>query len=127
VGLVFRLVEFLLVPVSLVGAAVAVIRAISAARGRPGERPYAPSPDGTTIAQPRGHTVGNQAARWRTITRVFEEHNRTDARWLSYELDAAKLLDFPLITDIRDTLTMRFPRAKLLRPSRTWFGGFDPS
>jgi hypothetical protein len=30
-----------------------------------------------------------------------------------YELDAAKLLDFPLITDMRDPLTMRFHRAKL--------------
>jgi hypothetical protein len=38
-----------------------------------------------------------------------------------YELDAAKLLDFPRITDMRDPLTMRFQRAKLradlLRPN----------
>jgi hypothetical protein len=119
--LVFRLGEFLLVLVPLVGAAIAVIRAISAARGRPGERPVASSPDDPTIAGARQHTVNNQAAQWRTITRVLEEHDRTDARWLSYELDAAKLLDFPLITDMRDTLTIRFHRAKLradlLRPS----------
>jgi hypothetical protein len=118
VGLLFRLVEFLLVLVPLVGAVIAVIRMVSAARGQPGERPGAPARE--DIAEPRGHTVTNQAAQWRTITRVLQEHNRTDARWLSYELDAAKLLDFPLITDMRDPLTMGFHRAKLradlLRP-----------
>ena len=115
------LAEFLLLLVPLVGAVIAVIRAISAARERAGERPVTPSPHDITIAEPRGHTLGNQAAQWRTITRVLEEHNRTDTRWLSYELDAAKLLDFPLITDMRDPLTMGFHRAKLraelLRPS----------
>jgi len=53
---------------------------------------------------------------------VVEEHARTDARWLEYELDPAKLLDFPLMTDMRDTLTTRFHKAKrradLLRPAR---------
>ena len=28
-----------------------------------------------------------------------ERHDRTDARWLDYEIDIAKLLDFPLMTD----------------------------
>ena len=121
VGLVFRLVEFLLVLVPLVGVVIAIIRAISVARGRQAERLDAPSPRDITITQPRGQNAGNPAAHWRTITRVLEEHNRTDTRWLSYELDAAKLLDFPLITDMRDPLTMRFHRAKLradlLRPN----------
>ena len=121
VGLVFRLVEFLLVPMALVGVVIAIIRAISVARGRQAERLDAPSPRDITITQPRGQNAGNPAAHWRTITRVLDEHNRTDARWLSYELDAAKLLDFPLITDMRDPLTMGFHRAKLradlLRPS----------
>jgi hypothetical protein len=85
VGLLFRLAEFLLVLVPLVGAAIAIIRAISAARARADERPVAPSPHDITIAEPRGHTLGNQAAQWRTITRVLEEHNRTDTRWLSYD------------------------------------------
>jgi hypothetical protein len=38
--------------VPLVGAAIAVIRAISAARERAGERPVAPSPHDITIAAP---------------------------------------------------------------------------
>ncbi len=44
----------------------------------------------------------------------------TDARWLEYELDFAKLLDFPLMTDLRDPLTVAFHKSKLradlLRP-----------
>ena len=74
-GLLFGLVEFLLVLVPLAGAAIMVIKAISAARERAGERPVAPSPHDITIAEPRGHTLGNQAAQWRTIARVLEEHN----------------------------------------------------
>jgi hypothetical protein len=62
----------------------------------------------------------NQAAQWRSLTRVIEEHSRTDARWLEYELDYAKLLEFPLMTNMRDPLTIGFHKAKLradfLRP-----------
>lgn len=53
-------------------------------------------------AMPRPTTVENDAARWRAITRAVEAHERTDARWLEYELDAAKLLDFPVMTDMRE-------------------------
>ncbi len=63
---------------------------------------------------------GNHAAQWRSIRRVIDEHGRTDNRWLEYELDFAKLLDFPLMTDMRDPLTIGFHKAKLradfLRP-----------
>ena len=37
----------------------------------------------------------------------------TDGRWLDYELDFAKLLDLPLMTDMRSPLTMEFHKAKL--------------
>ncbi len=40
-------------------------------------------------------------------------HEKTDARWLEYELDATRLLEFPVMTDMRDPLTTRFHRAKL--------------
>ena len=50
------------------------------------------------------------------------EHDRTDTRWLEYELDFARLLDFPLMTDMRDPLTTAFHKAKLradfLRPAK---------
>src|SRR6202035_3039149 len=56
------------------------------------------------------------------LTRVLREHDRTDTRWLEYELDFARLLDFPLMTDMRDPLTIAFHKAKLradfLRPAK---------
>ena len=119
VGLIFRLVELLLVLLPVVGAIVAVTRGISAARRRDDDG-HAPTHEAIPAGQPAGNTAGGQAVQWRTITRVLDEHRRTDDRWLSYELDAAKLLDFPLITDMRDPLTTRFHgakfRADLLRP-----------
>jgi len=56
----------------------------------------------------------------RDIAKTLDEHNQTDARWFAYELDAATLLDFPMMIDLRDPLTIDFHRAKrkadLLRP-----------
>jgi hypothetical protein len=56
----------------------------------------------------------------REMTKALERHDRTDARWLEYEIDIAKLLDFPLMTDMRDPLTIAFhkarSRADMLRP-----------
>jgi hypothetical protein len=115
VGLLFRLAELLIVLVPLVGVIIAGYRAISSHNRRSSEAPSEPSLDDVA-------TTGNQAAQWRAITRVLGEHDRTDARWLEYELDAAKLLDFPVMTDMRDPLTTRFHKAKLradfLRPLR---------
>jgi hypothetical protein len=73
-----------------------------------------------TAGAPTERSVNNPAAQWRSLRRVIDEHGRTDARWLEYELDVAKLLDFPLMTDMRDPLTIGFHKAKLradfLRP-----------
>ena len=102
----------------LTGAIVAAVRAFGRRhtdaqsqdmnRTRP---PDPPAPDGAGV---------NQAAQWRSVRRVLDEHGRTDARWLEYELDVAKLLDFPLMTDMRDANTIAFHKAKLradfLRP-----------
>lgn len=121
-GLIFRLVELLLVLVPLVGVIYAAVKGISAASKRSSERGPDHLAAAPTQAEPKADTAKNQAAQWRTITRVLDEHGRTDARWLSYELDAAKLLDFPVMTDMRDPLTMGFHRAKLradlLRPRK---------
>ena len=111
-GLLFRLVEFLIVVVPLVGIVVAAVRGFSANK-RPAE---------TTLGSDRTGTRRNQAAQWRSLTRVLREHDRTDTRWLEYELDFARLLDFPLMTDMRDPLTINFHKAKLradfLRPAK---------
>ena len=118
-GLLFRLAELLLLILPLAGMAVAAIKAFGAARRRVEEsrdsgRARIPD-DATTAAPPANH-----AAQWRSIRRVLDEHARTDERWLDYELDVGKLLDFPLMTDMRDPLTVGFHRAKLradfLRP-----------
>ena len=115
--MIFRLVELLLVLVPLAGAIYAAVRGISAMSRRQGEAHAEPVPEPVHRDAPK-----SQAAHWRTITRVLDEHSRTDSRWLDYELDAAKLLDFPAMTDMRDPLTVAFHRAKLradlLRPGK---------
>ena len=39
-------------------------------------------------------------------------HDATNRRWLEYELDVGKLIDFPLMTDVREPLPVAFLRAK---------------
>lgn len=109
------MVELLIVVLPLAGVIITAIKAFSASNRRI-EESREPI---RAVAEPRKHT---QVARWRSLTRTLEEHNRTDAHWLDYELDFAKLLDFPLMTDMRDPLTIGFHRAKLradlLRPAK---------
>jgi hypothetical protein len=123
VGLLFRLAELLIVMLPLAGMAVAAIKAFGAARRRAEQSQdsdRAKLPDDARVAVPPAPSGGNHAAHWRSIRRVLEEHGRTDKRWLEYELDFGKLLDFPVMTDMRDPLTIGFHKAKLradfLRP-----------
>lgn len=55
------------------------------------------------------------------LARLFAEHDEITARWLDYELDVAKLIAFPAMSDGRQPLTAAFLRAKktadALRPS----------
>ncbi|BBU22649.1 hypothetical protein [Mycobacterium xenopi] len=120
-GVLFRLAELLLVLLPLAGMIVAGVKAFLATQQRRVDsagRDRVDRPDAGSV----GRAGGNQAAQWRSIKRVVEEHRRTDARWLEYELDVAKLLDFPLMTDMRDPLTIAFHKAKLradfLRPTK---------
>jgi hypothetical protein len=64
------------------------------------------------VAEASRRTRTNQAASRREMTRVLAEHDRTDAKWLEYELDIAKLLDFPMMTDMRNPATIAFHKAK---------------
>lgn len=111
--MVFRLLEFWWVLLPLAGVIAAAVRALRGGTGR-----HAPQP----VASDSSITTRRQAVYRRELSRVIKEHDRTDARWLSYELDAAKLLDFPLMTDMRNPLTVDFHKAKLnahlLRPER---------
>jgi hypothetical protein len=105
----------------LVGVMIAGVKAFGAYKRRAGAPQDAdPAPIADAAASSTERAGNNQAAQWRSLRRVIEEHSRTDARWLEYELDFAKLLDFPLMTDMRDPLTIGFHKAKLradfLRP-----------
>lgn len=91
-GLVIRLAELLLILVPLIGVGYATFRAIVGARG---DRPDHGTPR-------RG-----------VIDRAIKEHDRVDTRWLEYEIDAAKILECPLMTDMREPLTQRFHAAKV--------------
>jgi hypothetical protein len=74
------------------------------------------------IAEASGRKRNNQEGYRREIAKLLAVHDQTDARWLEYEIDIAKLLDFPLMTDMRNPLTVAFHKAKrqaeLLRPER---------
>jgi hypothetical protein len=122
VGLLFRLAEFWWLILPLAGIVVAGLKALyanerRAERGPERDRPTQQAGGAVTDASGRADT--GEAHR-REVTRCVEAHSRTDARWLDYEMDVAKLLDFPMMTDMKDPLTMRFHKAKLraemLRP-----------
>ena len=115
-GIVFRLAELLLMLVPVAGvvfAGISVWRRVQDQSTPPEDRPQ-----NGPIRQARA----NPATLWRIITRTIEEHARTDTRWMEYELDPAKLLDFPLMTDMRAPLTTAFHKAKLradlMRPAK---------
>ncbi|BAX92860.1 hypothetical protein [Mycobacterium shigaense] len=117
-GVLIRLTELLLVILPLAGAVVAVLRALGTNRRR-AEPPRGDVEARTTTTLPEG-AEKDHIARWQSLRRVIGEHRQTDDRWLEYELNFAKLLDFPLMTDMRNPLTVAFHKAKLradlLRP-----------
>lgn len=43
---------------------------------------------------------------------LLAAHDAVNRRWLDYELDVGKLIDFPVMTDVREPLTVAFLRAK---------------
>jgi hypothetical protein len=111
--LIVRLVELLIVVVPLIGLAYGGFKAVSKVRDRVDDVP-------AVGASPQAQRTSTSAQR-RAIERTVREHDRTDTRWLDYEMDVSKLLDYPLMTDMRDPFTQRFHRAKLradlLRPA----------
>jgi hypothetical protein len=121
--MLFRLAELLIVILPLAGIVIGALKAFRANKPRSApsqDDGWAPPRLDTEVTEPSGGTGSHQVAHWRSLRRVLEEHSRTDKRWLEYELDFAKLLDFPLMTDMRNPLTIGFHRAKLradfLRP-----------
>jgi hypothetical protein len=101
------------------------VRAITAANERRAERRLEryriKQQTKIAMAEASGRGKVDEAAARRDVGKVLQQHDRTDARWLDYEVDVAKLLDFPLMTDMREPLTAEFHRARsradLLRPA----------
>lgn len=60
----------------------------------------------TATAAPASAPEGTQ------LERLFVSHDAVTARWLEYELDVAKLIAFPAMSDGRQPLTAAFLRAK---------------
>ena len=100
------------------------VRAIAAANERRAdrrlERYRIKQQTKVAVAEARGRTKTDDAALRRDTGKLSAQHEDTDARWLDYEMDVAKLLDFPMMTDMREPLTVAFhkarSRADLLRP-----------
>jgi hypothetical protein len=108
------------------GAIGGGLRAITAANERRAERRLEryrlKQQAKIAIAEASGRKRSNEESHQREIAKLLAVHDQTDARWLEYEIDIAKLLDFPLMTDMRNPLTVAFHKAKrqadLLRPER---------
>jgi hypothetical protein len=100
------------------------VRAVAAANERRAERRLEryriKQQTKVAVAEARGRTKVDDATLRRDIGKLLTQHEQTDARWLDYEMDVAKLLDFPMMTDMREPLTVAFhkarSRADLLRP-----------
>jgi hypothetical protein len=114
---------WLIFPLSgVIGGAV---RGISAANERRAarrlERYRIKQQTKAAIAEASSRSRVDEVAARREIAKVLDRHAATDARWLDYETDIAKLLDFPMMTDMRQPLTIDFhrtrSRADLLRPA----------
>lgn len=64
------------------------------------------------LAQAKSKKLIDVESQRREIAKALEEHDDIDARWFAYELDPVTLLDFPMMTDMREPLTVEFHRAK---------------
>ncbi len=97
----------------------------AAARGRgtpalPGpQSATSPSPTATQPwstppwpAPPWQQQGGDNRAPQSQLERLFAAHDAVTARWLEYELDIAKLIAYPAMSDGRQPLTAAFLRAK---------------
>ncbi|MBJ8348342.1 hypothetical protein [Antrihabitans sp. YC2-6] len=106
------------------GSIGAAVRGINAANQRRADRRLErfrlKQQTKVALAQAKAQSRAGELKQRREIDKIIDEHDQTDARWFGYELDLATLLDFPMMTDLREPLTVEFHRAKrradLLRP-----------
>ncbi len=67
---------------------------------------------GTPLVKKRSDAAPPALPQKDLLERLFAEHDEITARWLDYELDVAKLIAFPAMSDGRQPLTAAFLRAK---------------
>lgn len=70
------------------------------------------SVEGAPAQQDQLDSMAEQVDRDRQIERILADHDEVDRRWLDFELDVAKVIDYPLVTDMREPLTQTFHRAR---------------
>ncbi len=72
------------------------------------------------LARAKGMGRVDAQAAQKELARAIAEHDEVDTRWFGYETDLATILDFPMMIDMREPLTVDFHKAKrradLLRP-----------
>lgn len=64
------------------------------------------------LYQLRNRAVEAEQASVAEVQALMSAHDAVNRRWLDYELDVGKLIDFPMMTDVREPLTVAFLRAK---------------
>lgn len=82
----------------------------AAARGKPVAAASLPPITGQTAVPDAGPAPRETQAT--QLERLFATHDAVTARWLEYELDVAKIIAFPAMSDGRQPLTAAFLRAK---------------
>ncbi|WP_024793988.1 hypothetical protein [Tomitella biformata] len=84
------------------------------------ERYLAKQQTKVAVAQSKALTRKDEQAQRRDIAKTVDEHIQTDVRWFAYETELVTLLDYPMMIDMREPLTVEFHKAKrhadLLRP-----------
>jgi hypothetical protein len=92
------------------------IRAVAAANDRRAERRLEKyrikQQTKIAVAEASGRAKVDEVTSRRELTKLLGHHDRIDARWLDYEMDVAKLLDFPMMTDMRQPLTVAFHKSR---------------
>lgn len=64
------------------------------------------------VATGMGQGAAKPGSQGSQLDRLFAAHDAVTARWLEYELDVAKIIAFPAMSDGRQPLTAAFLRAK---------------
>nr|WP_246279532.1 hypothetical protein [Psychromicrobium silvestre] len=82
-------------------------------QGQNNQNTYGPASYPATPAW-RQQSQAAESPREREATRLIADHRAVNARWLEYELDVGKLIDYPMMSDVREPLTVEFIRAKRL-------------